>query len=138
VQWVVMAGPDVRYTLRHWNLVLPLLSSGARVLTVPLNVWRKLVLRLQAPPSAGVLLLQWLHDLNDGWQGISAAGIGAWTGTGAYHLALANHQADSRHQWPAEHALVAQWRQQGLNLETAVDRSFTFATPHEHSVFRLR
>jgi hypothetical protein len=25
-----------------------------------------------------------------------------------------------------------------FNPETAVDRSFTFATPHEHSVFRLR
>jgi hypothetical protein len=114
VQWIVMTGPDVRYTLYNWKIVLPLLTNGARVLTVPLDVWRKLVLRLQAPPSAGVLLLQWLHDLNKGWQGITAGGIGAWTGTGAYHMALEAHKADSRHRWPAEYDLVAHWQEQGL------------------------
>jgi hypothetical protein len=33
---------------------------------------------------------------------------------------------------------AAVWRTAYLNLKTAVDRSFTFATPHGHSVFCLR
>lgn len=114
VQWVVMAGPDVRYTLRNWKLLMPLLKDGAKVLTVPLPVWRKLVLRLQAPPSAGVLLLQWLFEMNESWKNIAIAGVGGWMGQGTYHLALVDHKADSRHRWAAECALVEQWSGAGL------------------------
>ena len=114
VHWVVMVGPDVRYSLRCWTLLKPLLERGTKVLTVPLTVWRKSVLRLQAPPSAGVLLLQWLFDMNESWSGIAIAGIGEWGGEGTYHLALPDHKADGRHQWIKERALVAQWRESGL------------------------
>lgn len=114
VKWVVVAGPDVRYTLRNWSVVLPLLQSGARVLTVPLPVWRVLVRQLKAPPSAGILFLQWLQLMIGGWRGITVAGVGEWRGAGAYHLALRHHQADSRHQWFAEHTLVADWCLEGL------------------------
>ena len=114
VHWVVMAGPDVRYSLRRWTLLKPLLEGGTKVLTVPLPVWRKLVLRLEAPPSAGVLLLQWLFDMNESWSGIAMAGIGEWVGSGAYHLAMADHKADGRHQWVKERALVAKWVENGL------------------------
>lgn len=114
VDWVVIAGPDVRYSLRRWTLLTPLLEGGTKVLTVPLPVWRKLVLRFQAPPSAGVLMLQWLFDMNESWSGIAIAGIGEWLGSGTYHLALADHQAAGRHQWVKESALVAQWSVNGL------------------------
>lgn len=124
VHWVVMAGPDVRYTLRRWTLLKPLLEGGTKVLTVPLPVWRKLVFRLQAPPSAGVLLLQWLFDMNESWSGIAIAGIGEWAGLGSYHLALADHKADGRHQWMKERALVAQWGESGLRkLESGPEES---------------
>lgn len=119
VQWVVVAGPDVRYTLGNWDTVLPLLQAGSKVLTVPLAVWRGLVTRLQAPPSAGVLMLNWIWGLgNDSaWSGIAAAGIGVGlSASGAYHLAIPGHRAVARHNWHEEQALVAEWSGQGLEI----------------------
>lgn len=124
VQWVVVAGPDVRYTLRNWDTVLPLLQSGSKVLTVPLAVWRGLVTRLQAPPSAGVLLLQWIWRMggHPGWDGIAAAGIGVGlSASGAYHLAIPGHRAVARHNWHGEQALVAEWSANGLEILRAQD-----------------
>ena len=119
VQWVVVAGPDVRYTLGNWDMVLPLLRAGSKVLTVPLAVWRGLVSRLQAPPSAGVLLLKWLRDLGNEleWDGIAAASIGAGLSvSGAYHLAIPGHRAVARHNWHEGQTLVAEWSGQGLEI----------------------
>lgn len=117
VSWVVMTGPDVRYRLQEWSTVLPLLQAGVPVLTVPLTVWRELVKTLQAPPSAGVLMLAWLASMGGaGWSGLHSAGIGSGlTGDGRYHKVAARQAAGSRHHWPAEQQLVAQWQQQGLN-----------------------
>lgn len=119
VKWVVMTGPDVRYTLRNWRLVVPLLECGARILTVPLPIWRRLVRELQAPPSAGLLLLAWLREMGglQGWRGITAAGIGSGlSSTGAYHLGIRGHKADGRHHWSAESLLVMQWAAQGMGM----------------------
>lgn len=114
VQWVVITGPDVRFSLRKWHHLSPLLAAGAKVLTVPLSVWRRSVRQLQAPPSAGVLILEWVRAITGTWGGVAAAGIGEWTGEGVYHLTTRGQLANSRHQWGAEHLLVAQWSKQGL------------------------
>lgn len=119
VKWVVMTGPDVRYTLRNWRLVLPLLEQGARILTVPLPIWRSLVNELRAPPSSGVLLLAWLREMGglDGWKGLTTVGIGSGLSvTGSYHLGIKGHKADSRHHWSAESLQVTKWAGQGMHV----------------------
>lgn len=117
VSWVVMSGPDVRYRLQDWGTVLPLLEAGVPVLTVPLAVWRELVAVLQAPPSAGVLMLGWLSSMGGaGWGGLHSVGIGSGlTGDGRYHMVGPWKAASSRHHWPAEQRLVARWHEQGLS-----------------------
>jgi hypothetical protein len=73
-----------------------------------------LVARLQAPPSAGLLMLAWLHALG-GWDGIRIAAIG-WGGgpAGRHHLVQSNRQTGSRHCWQRERELVDEWRNAGL------------------------
>jgi Glycosyltransferase family 29 (sialyltransferase) len=115
LRWAVVSGPDMRFQGRHWPLARRLQAAGVPVLTVPLAVWRQTVQALQAPPSAGVLMLAWLAQLAGGWRGMTALGIGdGLSATGGYHLARPGARPGSRHDWAAEAALVARWRAQGL------------------------
>jgi hypothetical protein len=90
-------------------------AAGAQVLTVPLPVWKALVARLQAPPSAALLLLAWLHALG-GWEGLRIAAI-AWGGdpAGRHHLVQPNRKTGSRHRWEREAQIVKEWRNAGLH-----------------------
>ncbi|MCY1266995.1 Capsule polysaccharide biosynthesis protein [compost metagenome] len=113
VGWIVVTGPDMRYRMQDWQLVMPFLKAGVPVLTVPLGIWRELVVRLKAPPSAGVLLLHWLQQLkgDDSQKGLSFVGIGQGVvGKGTYHLALPHHKPVGRHNWKAEQLMVEQWQ----------------------------
>ncbi len=112
---VVVSGPDVCFALRDWRLHAQRLMAGEPVLSVPLEVWRALVKELDAPPSAGVLMLAWLRELVGGWEGINAVGIGAGR-TGRYHHAHRGRRGTGRHRWAAEAALVAKWTRAGLTL----------------------
>ncbi|MEZ0203426.1 hypothetical protein [Ideonella sp.] len=115
LEWALFSGPDPCAALPRWRQARALEQQAVPVLTVPLAVWRALVRELQAPPSAGVLMLAWLHQLGAGWQGLSTAGIG-WGATplGGHHL-LAGHAAGRRHRWDAERALLQRWRAEGLS-----------------------
>ncbi len=114
-EWVVLSGPDMCFGLRDWTLHAPRLEQGRPVLTVPLDVWRSLVGRLCAPPSAGVLMLAWLRELTGSWEGISAAGIGQGA-RARYHHAHRSRRNTARHDWETEAALVRHWTQAGLRL----------------------
>ncbi|MBQ0959953.1 glycosyltransferase family 29 protein [Ideonella sp. 4Y11] len=115
LRWAVVSGPDPRFRLTRWPLAERLRQAGVPVLTVPLPVWRSAVQSLQAPPSAGLLMLAWLGSLPGGWQGVSALGIGEGVAAGGrYHLAQPAARPGRRHDWSAEAALVARWRAQGL------------------------
>lgn len=111
---IVMTGPDMRYRMADWSRFMPLVERGVPLLTVPLDIWRTLVRQLEAPPSAGVLVLSWLHALNAGWEGLAMAGIGSGIGKGRYHATLSRHVASSRHAWQREADLVRAWRRAGL------------------------
>lgn len=116
--WVLLSGPDPRWQLGRWPLGERLAAAGVPVVCVPLPVWRRLVARLGAPPSAGLLSLAWLQALaghEAPWQGFSAPGIGSGhSADGRYHLGDARAAPGRRHQWAREAALVAEWRSQGL------------------------
>jgi hypothetical protein len=118
VDWIVVSGPDACYHLRDWSVFRQRLEAGAPVLTVPLPAWRSLVRSLEAPPSAGVLMLAWLRELRGGWSGLMAAGIGHG-GSVRYHHADRRAGASPRHAWAKEAALVQAWAAQGLDLRLA-------------------
>jgi len=123
VAWLVLSGPDVRYhragAALDWALVDTLVEAGVRVVTVPLEVWRGLVDRLAAPPSAGVLLLAWVHALLGGWGALTIAGFGGAQMRGhAYHHA-GRGRAGRRHAWGRERALLSEWRCEGLRALVA-------------------
>lgn len=112
--WVVISGPDMCFRLRDWTDFTSRLRLARPVLTVPLPVWRDLVRVLHAPPSAGLLMLAWLHDLLGSWHNVTAAGIGTGA-VGPYHL-HGKSRGSVRHDWAAEAALVATWARQGLAI----------------------
>lgn len=101
--WVVVTGPAMEYKLQNWSAVQPLLQQGSKLLTVPLTVWRTCVQQLQAPPSAGVLMLCWLQDLLGGrLAGVRVAGVGGHKPGQPYTTLNAQHGRTSRHDWLAE------------------------------------
>lgn len=115
LRWAIVSGPDPRYLVRQWALAEQLAAAGVQVLTVPLPIWRGLVQQLQAPPSAGVLVLAWLMALLGGTSGLAAAGVG-WgrAADGRHHVLTGNRGIGRRHRWAAEADCVARWRRAGL------------------------
>jgi hypothetical protein len=116
--WVVLSGADPRFQLGSWSPILTLLDAGVRVVTVPLSTWTPLVARLAAPPSAGLLYLAWLVEVLGDPATITAAGfqLGEPGAGAAYHQALPKHRGSERHRWPAERAILREWREQGLRF----------------------
>lgn len=112
--WAVFSGPDPLARLPHWPLAQGLLGRGVSVLTAPLSVWRRLVRELEAPPSAGVLMLAWFKEMTGTWRGIHVAGFDP--GVSGDHVLGAWHRwtQGSRHDWHGEAALLGRWRQEGL------------------------
>lgn len=113
--WAVHSGPDPRFRVIDLETLALLVGEGTPVLTAPLTIWRALVIQLEAPPTAGVLMLAWLRTLLGGWSGVRCAGIGSGLGTdGRYHAAIAGKPPGRRHAWSREQALVERWRTEGL------------------------
>lgn len=121
VDWVILSGPAMEFRLSNWSFLESLLNAGTPVLTVPLHIWRDCVSTLHAPPSGGVLVLCWIHQLlNNNWAGISAAGIGMHSQSeSSYHIVSRSFKPSARHCWAAEAALVNSWRKQGLHTPVA-------------------
>jgi hypothetical protein len=109
-KWVVVSGPAMEYKLQDWGVIQSLIEQGSKVLTVPLNIWAGCVQQLEAPPSAGVLILYWLKSiLKSNQQIIFVAGVGMHSKGGVYHLVDKRYSAVSRHNWVAESAWLEQW-----------------------------
>lgn len=107
VNWVIIAGPQMLWWQQQWP---QLLSHRGAVLGVPLHSWRASVQHLQAPPSAGFLLIQWLRSFMPSEQ-LSITGFGINPKL-PYHHAIKGHQAVTRHNWQAEHQQLNKWIQQ--------------------------
>jgi hypothetical protein len=109
--WVVISGPDLRYRLSNWEVARALLERGTPMLTVPIEVWRPLVERLAAPPTAGLLFLAWLKQIRpEGLQNVGIAGFQRSDEAGvAYHHAIPDKRPGPRHNWQQERRILAQW-----------------------------
>lgn len=120
-KWVILTGPAMEYRLLNWSGLMPLVVSDTPIITIPLSVWRKLVRDLEAPPSAGLVLLYFFYELLGSWQGISVAGFGALipqttqNRETAYHHTNTQHPAATRHNWQREALVLQQWLTQGLH-----------------------
>ncbi len=115
-RWMIVSGPDMLYREAGWNRFKEYIDSGGYVVTVPLDIWKKLVFKLHAPPSAGVLVLYWLREIFGNWDGISAAGFDLTVPTGIYHHVDVKHPPGKRHNWEKEKALLWQWKEEGLRF----------------------
>lgn len=112
---VIMTGPDMRYRLLSWSGVAIVVEHDLKLLTTPLQVWRDLVRKLQAPPSAGIVFLAWLKVLLGSWKGVSVAGFNALSeAESVYHHTDTKHKPSARHNWAAEAILLQRWQREGL------------------------
>ena len=116
IPWIILAGPEVQYSLRDWSQFYPFCEQGIPIVTIPLAVWRALVAQLEAPPSAGICLLAFFYSLLGSWQGIAVAGFGALSQKdAAYHYMASTNKAGQRHNWSGEARLLQCWLGQGLS-----------------------
>ena len=111
-EWIVLTGCDIRYQLANWQPLIPLIESNKKIITVPIEIWQGLVERLNAPPSAGLLLLSWLIEEIDQPKKPVATGFQVDeppTVNQRYHHALPNHKPGWRHNWEYERKLLNTW-----------------------------
>ena len=75
IDWVIISGPDICFTMSKWSEVNKNLRRGSKVITPPLHIWRQLVSVLEAPPSAGVLIIAWFIEILGNPRGLSITGF---------------------------------------------------------------
>lgn len=113
--WVIISGPDARYSTDRWQGIVPLLKAGTKVLTFPIQTWAGLVRELQAPPSAGVLTLGWVEEIVGHPRDVCVAGFQTRkTKSMRYHHVLRHHKPGKRHNWQAERRLLRRYESEGF------------------------
>ncbi len=91
--------------------------NGAKVVGVPLSVWKGLVKQLQAPPSAGLLILGWFEAILGNLNNVAVVGFDRTVQLDSnYYYASSRHKASTRHNWAAEKRLLRIWEQKGLTF----------------------
>jgi hypothetical protein len=118
-RWVVLTGPDALYNRagkgEDWVALLRLRDAGAQVVTFPLAVWGGLVEILGAPPSAGLMMLEWMRREFGGLDGVTIAGFGTRASVDErYHHAGRQMRPGRRHDWLAEAGLLDAWEGEGM------------------------
>ena len=116
--WLIVSGPDMLYREAGWKRFEDIVSSDGRVLTVPLEIWKKLVFTLHAPPSAGLLVLFWFKEILGSWDGLCAVGFDLTESTVDYHHADPKHKPGKRHNWIREKALLKEYQNEGLKFHS--------------------
>ena len=119
VEWIVLTGCDVRYQLSNWNRLIPLIESNKKILTIPGEVWQRLVEVINAPPSAGLLFFSWLIKELDFPSGLVATGFqidGESNVNPTYHHALPKQKPGRRHNWQGEQNQLKHWLDKRLIL----------------------
>jgi len=108
--WIVISGPDMQYQLQNWTHLMPALKRGSAIITIPIQYWASLVKLLEAPPSAGVLVLNYLRNQPSLMGNIKPFGFGySFSKEQTYHAADSKHLASTRHNWDAEAKAINQW-----------------------------
>ncbi len=112
--WIIVTGPYVLYRNARWNRFKSIDLDHTKIIAIPLSIWRDLVKMLQAPPSAGILLIYWLYQLRGSFNHTAIVGFDMESLSTQYHHSDTNHQPSSRHNWHKEKELIKAWIDQGL------------------------
>jgi len=116
-KWMVISGADINFSLSNWSGIKKVLQSGISVMTPPLRVWKELVEILEAPPSAGILILWWLIEELGSVRSLSIVGFQLENSDSSqYHYSLPRHSAGIRHNWVKEREILMSWKESGLNV----------------------
>lgn len=108
--WIVISGPDMQYQLQNWTHLSSVFKRGTPIITVPLQHWASLVELLEAPPSAGLLMLEYLRSQPTLNHKIQPYGFGYNPNEQqTYHAADSKHSATSRHRWEDEAKVINDW-----------------------------
>ncbi|KOO58210.1 hypothetical protein WH43_10555 [Rheinheimera sp. KL1] len=107
-EWVLLSGPDMLWQQQQWGHLKTLAEK--KLLSIPIEQWRHLVRQISAPPSAGLLVLEYFTAVLAERRALKIAGFGYNPATEQdYHLALSGHKAVSRHNWNAEYQYLQRW-----------------------------
>lgn len=107
-EWVLLSGPDMLWQQQQWGHLKALAEK--KLLSIPIEQWRHLVRQISAPPSAGLLVLEYFTSVLAEKRALQIAGFGYNPATEQdYHLALSGHKAVSRHNWHAEYQYLQRW-----------------------------
>ena len=107
--WNIVSGPNMIYKNANWKRFENTLENGGRILSTPLHIWKDMVQQLQAPPSAGILMIYWTHVIQNSFENITIVGFDIDNENKRYHHSDMNHQASSRHSWEKERELIKKW-----------------------------
>lgn len=114
--FVITTGANMLYWQQRFDHLAEYDQKQTPVLDIPLAVWRRLVRQLAAPPSAGILTIAYLLELQKEHAytfAVKAFGFGYQPQKStSYHLAKPNHPAVQRHNWQAEY----EWLSANLEL----------------------
>jgi len=99
IPWVVMTGPFMFWRLNYDGLYESRKAENQVTLLVPLNIWQRCIWELQAPPSAGFLIITWLRDILGNSQQLTTLGIGEGL---LPKVSLLNTESGIRHNWIKE------------------------------------
>ena len=113
-KWIIVSGPNMIYRGANWHRFFKLDLNKNKIMSVPLDVWKEMVSLLNAPPSAGILLLYWIKTIKKGFHDISIVGFDLKFNTMQYHYSDANHKPGKRHNWVKEKELLKIWLDDGL------------------------
>ncbi|PWQ95011.1 glycosyltransferase family 29 protein [Leucothrix arctica] len=106
VEWVVLSGGDVRYTLQDWSCASQHLEQNRKIITLPITSWSDLVKILRAPPSAGLLWLYYLCQHKHLSTTLHTYGFDRTITKGSrYHITSHTFKPSRRHSWSKEKEL---------------------------------
>ncbi len=103
ISWIVLTGNNSLYQRLDFSPLLPVDLAPDKYLFVPGSVWWELVAALEAPPSAGLIMLHWIASLRGGLTGVEVHGCSIMPGAGDLN------RKPGRHHWQRERVFLQRW-----------------------------
>lgn len=103
LDWVIFTGNDSLYQRIRFAPLLPSGLDPNKYVFVPSRIWLELVNKLQAPPSAGLIMLHWIARLRGGLDSVGLHG---------FSIAPGDHELNNkpgRHRWDREREFLNTW-----------------------------
>jgi len=100
--FILVTGPAMLSKQQNWHA---LRYTQSPLVDTSLSVWRNLVMKLGAPPSAGVATLAFIKSQTSATielYGFDLRPLETGINNEVYHHAKQNHRATGRHNWSAE------------------------------------